>query len=235
VFRSKSVEQLFLSFFPRPQNSFVATSGIPAHEILQESAFLPKTFHHPLRLLSVASLIPQKNIDIVLRALALLPPKSRWSYTIVGDGQERANLESLTDGLGLRERVSFLGQRPRSECLEIMGCSDVFVLVSAPETFGLAYLEAMAKGMLVIAAEGTGIAGIIEHGRNGYLCQPRNTAGLRQVLESLLGLDAALAMRLAAYQTVKEFTLERRALDYLRFLASVRQDFDLTSKPVDLG
>ena len=55
-----------------------------------------------------------------------------------------------------------------------LGQSDVFVLPSVNETFGMVYLEAMSQGCIPIGTSGEGIDGIIENGKNGYLCDRNN-------------------------------------------------------------
>ena len=52
--------------------------------------------------------------------------------------------------------------------------ADCFVMVSSREAFGLVYLEAMAKGCIVIGTKGQGIEGIVKHGENGFLCKARD-------------------------------------------------------------
>jgi glycosyltransferase involved in cell wall biosynthesis len=222
-FRSTPIANQFRERFPAPDLTFTASSGIEEYEILSEAEYLDRRFHRPLRILSVSSLIPLKNIDTVLRALATLPPAVSWTYTVVGDGPERQNLETLRDQLDLRDRVTFLGARPRAECLDLMRRSDVFVLVSSPETFGLVYLEALASGMLVIGCKGTGIDGVIRHGGNGLLCAAGNHAELAQLMLDVFRDGEPPGMRAAAYRTIRDYTIEKRAAKYLQFLRVVTQ------------
>ena len=91
-------------------------------------------------------------------------------------------------------------------------------MVSTNETFGLSYLEAMARGCIVIAGDDGGMRGIIEDGVNGFLCPPGNIEALKALLEKIEGLtkeDADL-IRANAVATASRFTQEEQAEAYLR-------------------
>ena len=114
-------------------------------------------------------MIPLKNIDVVLFALAQLTSEFDWTYTVIGDGPQRAALESMISDLGLEDRVSLLGRRSRDEVIKLMDDASIFVMPSAPESMGMAYLEAMARGCIVVGAVGWGIDGVVHDGINGFL------------------------------------------------------------------
>lgn len=91
---------------------------------------------------TAARLVKWKRLDMFLEAAAIA--NSRPWVLIVGDGPERASLETLAQTLGIGERVRFVGFGDPSGYL---GASDVFVLPSEIESFGLAYAEAMTMGL----------------------------------------------------------------------------------------
>lgn len=128
-------------------------------------------------------LIPLKKVDITLRALGELKDRYDFTFTIIGDGEEREALEQLTEELGLSSRVSFRGRVKRHTVLEEMGKADCFAMASSPETFGLTYLEAMACGDYVIGSRGEGIDGVLVDGENGVLVTPGSVEELRDALE----------------------------------------------------
>ena len=113
--------------------------------------------------------------------------------------------------------IYLLGRIPRNEVLKLMEESDVFVMISKDETFGLVYLEAMSKGCIVIASKNEGMDGIIEHGVNGYLCQAGNEEELVEVLREIRNLSAPKRKSIAAnaIETVKKMTDKIVAEDYL--------------------
>jgi phosphatidylinositol alpha-1,6-mannosyltransferase len=125
------------------------------------------------RLITVCRLAePHKNVDLVLRTLGTLRARFPFHYTIVGDGWLRPSLETLTDELGLRDRVTFTGFLGREPLLNHLLTNDLFILATsktpvAYEGFGLVYLEANACGCPVLAARIAGAVEAVEEGVSG--------------------------------------------------------------------
>lgn len=138
---------------------------------------------------SVSNLVALKGIDLNLQALARVQkshPELDWTYLIVGDGEERINLEVLVTELGLADRVNFMGRIPYSKTMQVVANSDIFCLPSWGEAFGIVYLEAMARSRPVIGCLENGGADFISHGEEGLLVTPRNISMLTSALEKLL-------------------------------------------------
>lgn len=157
-------------------------------------------------LISVSNLKKTKGIDLNLKALSILIKKyPNLTYTIIGDGEERQNLEKLADQLNLRDHVRFLGKLPHSEAIDQMATADIFSLPSWQEGFGVVYIEAMAQGIPVIGVQGEGIEDVIHSEQNGLLVKPKDIHSLCEALEKLLG-DDAYAKRIgeAGQRTVRE-------------------------------
>jgi uncharacterized membrane protein/glycosyltransferase involved in cell wall biosynthesis len=117
----------------------------------------PRTMHSPLRLLFVGRLAPQKRLDRLLEAMTHV--SADVVLRIVGDGEERAKLEKMTQTLGLKN-VIFVGALMGDARLHDYETADVFVLPSDREGMPLVLFEAMAAGLPVI---GSGVQGIREH------------------------------------------------------------------------
>jgi len=86
---------------------------------------------------------------------------------MIGDGPDRSRAEAFCREHHLRERVFFLGNVPNLE--EIVGASDLFLLPSEAESFGMAALEAMASEVPVIATQSGGLPEVVIDGESGYL------------------------------------------------------------------
>jgi glycosyltransferase involved in cell wall biosynthesis len=137
--------------------------------------------------LSVGNLIPIKGHDLLIRAIATLAPEfSALVLEIIGDGAERSRLEALTQKLGVRDRVHFLGRQSRQQVAAAMRRCTIFALPSKYEGLGCVYLEAMSAGKPVIGCREQGIAEIIRHGSNGFLVGPDNEKELTLALAMLL-------------------------------------------------
>lgn len=151
------------------------------------------------RLISVSNLHEGKGIDLTIRALAHLEAQgvTRWHYTIVGDGYLMPELERLVQELGLGKKITFIGAVEHAQVAGYLGQADIFVLPSYREAFGIAYLEAMACGLLAIGVEGQGAAEFLRHGENGLLVPAKNIGALAEAISHPLAHPEE-ARRLAA-------------------------------------
>lgn len=107
-------------------------------------------------LLSIGRLVEQKAMDIVIRALALLPVNVKLA--VVGEGPDRTALESLAQELAVADRVVFVGHVDRSETAKYRKVCDIFVLPSRSEGQGISFLSTMLSGMPIVATQVGGIA-----------------------------------------------------------------------------
>ena len=107
----------------------------------------------------------EKKMDLLIEALARVdsqvPP---WKLVIAGDGPERKRLERQVRDSGLAGKVSILGYIPRSEVLDLMEASDLFVFPSVTETQGMVVIEAMGRGTPVLGADALGVGWMMKQG-----------------------------------------------------------------------
>ena len=103
------------------------------------------------RFVSVGSLVEGKGFDVLIRAFQKSAHLSECQLTIIGGGPEENNLNKLIERFGLKGRVVLTGRKPPEVVSESLSQADCFVLTSRGETFGVVYIEAMAKGRPVIA------------------------------------------------------------------------------------
>lgn len=152
----------------------------------------------PLKFVSVCRLLKLKNLDRVVYALSEI--KEDYLFHIYGDGPEKENLEYLINDLHLEDKIILKGFIKNEKLSNILADYDVFVMPSKPETFGRVYLESMASGVPVIAAKGTGIDGLITHGKEGFIIEP-SVEELKRVFYFVIGKYTVLdSMRDNAYQ-----------------------------------
>lgn len=154
-------------------------------------------------LVTVAHLVERKRHADVLRALWTLRGRHpRLRYRIVGDGPERARLEQLAFDLGVAERVEFCGQLPQPAAIDAGRAASIFVMPSVDEAFGVAYIEAMAGWVPVIASLGEpGPAEIARAGDGIRLVAPGDVEQLAAAIDRLLaepGFAAELGVRARA-------------------------------------
>lgn len=131
-------------------------------------------------------LAPVKRVDTLLLAWSGLHPDQLETciLLIVGDGPQRSELESQVSITDIGRSVRFLGQR--ADILELLWCSDVFVLPSQTEGLSNAMLEAMACALPIVCTAVGGALDWLQQGVNGYLSTPGDVDELHWALTSML-------------------------------------------------
>jgi glycosyltransferase involved in cell wall biosynthesis len=157
-------------------------------------------------LAAVGRLVPQKGFDLLLPAFArIAATHPAWKLVIWGEGPERERLEALRSRLGLEGRVEFPGVTERAGGW--IETTDVFVLSSRYEGWGIVLLEAMAAGLPVVSFDcNFGPADMITNETDGLLVPNGDVEALAAALSRMLG-DADLRRRLgdAAAASARRF------------------------------
>ena len=136
--------------------------------------------------ITVANLIPIKRIDILIKAYAkLMENYQNGELIIVGDGEEKSKLIQLAIDYKIQNKVIFKGRLERKSISELMASADCFVLPSSSETFGVAYIEAMASGLPVIATRCGGPEDFVNES-NGILVDIDNIEDLYQAMVAMI-------------------------------------------------
>ncbi|MBD3291979.1 MAG: glycosyltransferase [Armatimonadia bacterium] len=206
------------------------------HNGVDSDLFCPARDSRPgRRLIYVGRLTPEKGVEYLIRALAVLQQGTPDVHLkIVGDGPDRPRLEQQTRDLGVADAVTFTGPKPHEQIPDLMRQSDLLVLPSLSEGFGIVLIEAMATGLPVIATETGGIPEIVRHGENGLLVQARDAQGLAASIETLFG-DHRRCRRLAEHgmQIARErFTIENQIRRYERVYAQCIGPSSTAAEPV---
>ena len=218
--------------FPR-RRTFVVAAGTPPPDPASAPASLELPSGVPIVGL-VGRLQPWKGQDQLLRAQAILAERGQPMHTVIvgGDSYERspeyaATLAPLARSLGIADAVTMTGEVPDAgPYVERM---DILVNASDPEPFGIVILEAMARGVAVVAVNSGGPALFVEDGRTGMLARSGEPQALADALEPLLldpGLRAQIgrsgheryleeyttaAMRKRLFSSLQELVDERRS------------------------
>ena len=110
-----------------------------------------------------------KRVEDVVRVFVKIQEKIPAKLIMVGDGPDREIADQLCKNLGIKKRVLFLGNT--SDIEQILCFSDLFLLPSMSESFGLSALEAMVAGVPVVSSNAGGIPEVNEEGVSGFLCE----------------------------------------------------------------
>ena len=187
----------------------VVTLGVPRSRItvvpmpLDDAAVSAPVPHSGAsRLLFVGRLVERKGAEFALRALAVLRQSGRAAtLTIVGDGPERAALETLAGDLGIAEATTFTGVLSPHEVGDWYARSDALLLPAVTdwkgeqEGFGMVLVEAMRAGLPVVASRSGGIADVVRDDETGVLVPERDVAALAAAITRLID-SPSLARRL---------------------------------------
>ena len=182
----------------------IQAAGCQPHKILvqhmgidtQHLDFEPRSrrLNSKVGFISVCRLVEKKGLEFALRAIAMIKDKfqSEATYTVIGDGPLRSELEALSQSLGLAGCVQFAGWRSHDETLNALKASHILVAPSVTAADGdmegipVSIMEAMASGLPVISTFHSGIPELIEDGISGVLVKERDITALAAAIERLL-------------------------------------------------
>ena len=147
----------------------------------------------PYQILSVARLVPKKGLPTVYRALQSLRRRGiDFRHTLIGDGDQREEILSLIQALGLSDVCQWKGTLPHESVLEYYRKSDLFVLGCEQAANGdrdgipNVFIESMAMGVPVVGTRISAIPELIEDGKTGCLVPPGKPETLAQAMHHLL-------------------------------------------------
>lgn len=127
--------------------------------------------HSPIRLLFVGRFADQKNIPLLIQSFKLVIERNHQDIElhIVGDGEEKNKIIALIKSENLVKKVILHGELRGKKLYKTYSNSDIFILTSKYESFGLVLIEAMASGLPIIASNIPAVGNIIENGKTGLL------------------------------------------------------------------
>ena len=179
----------------------------------------------------ISNFRPVKRVMDVMRTFELVRKEHPARLVMVGDGPDRAEAEAYAREHGFEAEVRFTGKQ--LDISTVLACSDVFLLPSATESFGLAALEAMAHRVPVIASRVGGLPEVVRHGVDGYLEALGDVQAMAQdALTLLRDCDLRKKMGLSAQKRALTTFEEGPVIDqyeavYERVLAPAKSIMDV--------
>jgi glycosyltransferase involved in cell wall biosynthesis len=183
-FRNYTAREEYESMYGKAPHSFIAASGV-SQSFINAGKNSQKKLNDNLKFIYVGALISRKYPITVIDSLFMSYRYSPFSITYIGEGQLQADIQHRFAELACKGELIFTGRLSREEIIDYLIDSDVFVMVSRGEVFGLVYLEAMSLGCITIASRNEGIDGIIEDGVNGFLCEAGNVEELANIISRI--------------------------------------------------
>ncbi|MDO4948868.1 MAG: glycosyltransferase [Bacteroidales bacterium] len=182
-FRSAYIREEFLGKFKFDRPTFQCYSGIPEKFVPQVP--VRRSFDKVENYVFVGTLIKRKFPAEIIPALVKAYKDEPFGMTYIGSGFEATSIKKHAMELNVSRNVHLMGHIPREEVVRKLQESDVFIMISKWEAFGLVYLEAMSQGLITIASRHEGFDGIIEHGKNGFLCEAGNIGELADLVSEI--------------------------------------------------
>jgi N-acetyl-alpha-D-glucosaminyl L-malate synthase BshA len=156
---------------------------------------------HEKVLIHVSNFRSVKRVPDVIRVFQKVQEKIDAKLLLVGDGPEMSTICQMIQDMGLKDKVLILGQQDNLE--ELYSISDLMLLLSEKESFGLVALEAMACGVPCIGTNIGGIPEVIENGINGYVCELGDVDSMGERAIFILSDDREMErIKVAALNTV---------------------------------
>ncbi|TAZ71067.1 glycosyltransferase (plasmid) [Rhizobium ruizarguesonis] len=163
----------------------------------------------PRRLMTVAMMRAGDKMDsyvMLAKALRLIEDRP-WTLAVIGDGPMRQEVQGLFAGLA--GRIEWLGERNAVEIAELLGHGGIYVWPGCGEAYGLAYLEAQAAGLPVVAQETAGVPAVVEAGVTGLLTPDGDVAAYAKAIAGMLDDGQR---RDAVGRAARRFVLGQRSL-----------------------
>jgi len=168
----------------------------------------------------ISNFRPVKRVEDVVRIFAKIAQQVPSRLLLVGDGPDRARVQETADSENVADRVLFLGKQ--TSVAELLACSDLFLLPSEQEAFGLVALEALACGVPVIASRTGGLPEVVDHGETGYLAEVGDIDGMAEAGIGLLqDKERWKTFSAAAAKSAERFSADRVVSQYESFYAEV--------------
>lgn len=165
-----------------------------------------KKENQEIKIIYVGRLAKVKGINLLINAFRKLSVKNT-KLTIVGDGDQRNELEKIVSDYNLREKVVFLGKK--EDVIPLLDDSDIFVYPSIwEEGFGISVVEAMARKCIPITFKRGGLPEIIEDEKNGFIIDEINEESLKIKIEQCINLKNKYIIAENAYNTALKFRIE---------------------------
>lgn len=224
---SESLKKDTLQFFKISKEIQVITNFIDNSEFIDLTACRRKQFAEEDEkiLIHVSNLRPVKRIEEVLQIFKNVQEKIKSKLIIIGEGPDMEKVNKfMEDNPHLIDKIRLLGKV--SDLYKILQLSDVFLLPSEQESFGLAALEAMAAETPVISSNAGGIPEVNLQGETGYLAEVGNVEAMSKYAIKLLSDDVLLAqMKKNAKAQALKFDLKNILPLYERMYETTLEKF----------
>ncbi|PSB03514.1 glycosyltransferase family 4 protein [Merismopedia glauca] len=198
-----------------PIQVFAHPYEVPSLTTLTQAKPIPELeqLPHPI-FLFIGSTIARKGLILLLEACTYLQQQGKDNYTllIVGDGEQKSELEAFCDQNKLTKCVRWIGRVNYDELGAYLTCADVFILPTLEDTWGVVISEAMIVGKAILCSKFAGAVEMIQDGENGYSFNPNNVQELSEkMIKFIDNQELAAIMGKKSQEIMKQYTPEAAA------------------------
>ena len=166
---------------------------------------------------------PVKRVQDVIRVFSEIQKKVPSRLILIGDGPDRSLCEMLCRELAIQDEVKFLGKQ--AEIVDLLSASDLFLMPSQSESFGLSALEAMACGVPVISSSVGGLPELNIHNQTGFIAEIGDIERMaRYAIDLLTNPSKHDTFSKAARNRAKEFGQEKIVTQYEQYYRKVLEN-----------
>ncbi len=171
-------------------------------------------------IIHISNFRPVKRIGSIIKVFCNISEKVKSKLLLVGDGPEMFKIRNMVSKLGLDDKVIFMGRQ--NDIIPLLNISDLYMLPSKSESFGLSALEAMSCEVPIIGTSIGGLKEVVEDGISGYICDPGDIKAMSKAAIAILAnKNNRVKMGLAARARAKKFDSKNIIDKYIDYYKKV--------------
>lgn len=211
---SANLREMIHKYYSPQQPVRIIPLGFTKPVIIQKSRDELAIPHDRIIFISVGRLVKRKGYEYAIRALSALPADS-FHYYIIGDGPEKGDLKDLASRSGLGDSITFLGYLSDEKKFQYLAVSDIFLLPSLHEGFGICLLEAMHCGLPIVSTNNGGQTDILKDRVNALLVPCNDSEAFAEKIKELVRDDILRKnISINNRRDIDQYSIERVATDY---------------------
>src|ERR1041385_1626559 len=188
----------------------VVPNGVDLNTLMPDQIFI----NDPPRIVFAGRFMPQKNPLHFVQTLNELK-ELKWQCVMIGDGPLMQDVRCAIQDFGLEDRFQLTGWIDPKDVLLWFDRSDILFMPSQSEGLPVVGVQALAKGLAIVASQVGGFVDLVDHNKNGYLIQGTDVPGFSTSLSSLLSdTNRLLSFRNASLEKARSFELDQIVKEY---------------------
>ncbi len=171
-------------------------------------------------IMHISNFRPVKRIENIIKVFCKVSREVKSKLLLVGDGPDLCRIRNMVGKLNLENKVLFLGIQ--ENIIPLLSISDIYMLPSKSEGFGLSALEALSCGVPVIGTDVGGLKEVIEHGKSGFIFNPADIISMSEAAINILqNKEVKLKMGMEARKRAKFFDSKIIVPQYMEYYRKI--------------